>query len=144
MGLPEYGMWGFKSSSLTGKIIKWDYRILKEPTYIYTYISNRPETTLLKDAKSTVEVDRNCQNDTTNSRYVLIAHGNFKVILEDTWQFHQPKLFLLKHCQNVYKHHNKFPMCGDGAKFKGHAQRRATIADRGSKGGTGVFRRVPQ
>lgn len=99
---------------------------------------------LLKDAKSTVEVDRNCQNDTTDSRYVLIAHGNFKVILEDTWQFHQPKLFLLKHCQNVYKHHNQFPMCCDGAKFKGHAQRRATIADRGSKGGTGVFRRVPQ
>lgn len=88
MGLPEYGMWGFKSSSLMGKIMmfhcKWDYRILKEPTYIYTYISNRPETMLLKDAKSTVEVDRNCQNDTINSRYVLIAHGNFKVILEDT------------------------------------------------------------
>ena len=90
MGLPEYGMWALKSSSLMRKIMmfhcKEDYRILKEPTYIYIhiFISNRPEAMLLKDAKSTVEVDRNCQNDTTDSRYVLIAHGDFKVILEDT------------------------------------------------------------
>ena len=35
-------------------------------------------------------------------------------------------------------------MCCDGAKFEGHAQRRAAIADRGSKGGAGAFQRVPQ